>query len=102
MRVECNDMVTKEPTFEVGGHTNSTGWYRIAVEGHHEEDICEVKLFESPRKDCDSSNEKLDSLRILVSKNPKIPPTRLVNPLGFAIKEPLPICAEVFKKLNMT
>lgn len=102
VEIECHDPATKELKLNVEGVTNSTGWYRIPVAGDHEEENCVVKLVESPRKDCDSPNRGADSSRILITYNVGISSNnRLINPLGFAIKDPLPACGDVLKELEL-
>ncbi|RWR89244.1 Pollen Ole e 1 allergen/extensin [Cinnamomum micranthum f. kanehirae] len=102
VEIECHDPATKELKLNIEGVTNSTGWYRIPVAGDHEEENCVVKLVESPRKDCDSPNRGADSSRILITYNVGISSNnRLINPLGFAIKDPLPACGDVLKELEL-
>lgn len=102
MKIECTDPDTKEIKLGIEGVTNSTGWYRIAVAGDHEEENCEVRLVESPMKDCNGPNHGADSSRILITQNVGIATDdRLINPIGFAIKNPLPACEEVLKELDL-
>lgn len=97
MVLKCKNESTSEVTFEKEGSTNSTGQYRIVVDGDHSEELCEVTLVESRDPNC---NELLDnsvhSDRVtLTDKDGVAQKDRYANPLGFATKEALKECISV-------
>ncbi|MDK0841554.1 pollen Ole e 1 allergen/extensin family protein, partial [Clostridium perfringens] len=52
VKVECRNKTTNEVTVSIEGATDGFGWYRIPVEGDHEEELCEVSLLDSGDETC--------------------------------------------------
>jgi hypothetical protein len=72
--------------------------YTIKLKGGHQEDICEVVLVESPRKDCAEVPVQSNRASILLAKDAGITDNmRFPNPLGFFKDAPLPVCGGVLK-----
>uniref|UniRef100_A0A5B7B8H0 Putative olee1-like protein n=1 Tax=Davidia involucrata TaxID=16924 RepID=A0A5B7B8H0_DAVIN len=105
VRLECRGLEGGELSYSIEGETDENGYYRLPVEGEHEEEICEVSLVKSSKPDCEEiSTEgwaKSSSRISLTSNNGIASDKRLANPLGFMAKEALPECAEVFKEMGM-
>ncbi|PIA52122.1 hypothetical protein AQUCO_01000186v1 [Aquilegia coerulea] len=100
--LNCRDRAAGDLTYSLEGVTDSTGSYKLAVEGDHEEEICEIKLISSPREDCNETIPGLDNARVLVTSNNGISElSRFVNSLGFLKKEPLPECHEILRGMGM-
>lgn len=101
--LECRDREGGHITLTADGETDATGVYSIAVNGDHEEEVCEVIAKESPREDCNEPVKGRNQGRVLITANNGIPsPVRFVNSLGFLKKEPLPACPKVIAALGLT
>ncbi|KAE9591338.1 putative pollen allergen Ole e 1 family [Lupinus albus] len=85
--------------------TDASWWYKVEVDGDHEDDICEVKLIKSPRPNCseiDTEFHLQQSAKVSITKNNGIvSDVQSANPLGFLRKEHLPSCAKVLKDLGV-
>ncbi|KAE9594505.1 hypothetical protein Lal_00001205 [Lupinus albus] len=105
VRVECKEENSEKVTFSKEALTDSSGSYKVEVDGDHEEEICEVKLVKSPRPDCAEIDKEFhleQSAKISITKNNGIvSDVRNANPLGFLRKKRLPACAEVLKDLGV-
>ncbi|TKY71833.1 Olee protein [Spatholobus suberectus] len=106
VRVECSQVDnSKNVTFNEEAMTDSSGLYRVEVEGDHEEDTCQVVLVKSPREDCseiDQDTYLQKAARISITKNNGIvSPVRQANPLGFLKAERLPGCADLLQELGI-
>ncbi|KAL9257782.1 Pollen allergen Che a 1-like protein [Drosera capensis] len=105
VRLECRNITGGDLTYTVDAVTDSQGRYSIAVDGDYEDDICEILLLESPKKDCSEiptdPYTRMAAKIPLTSNNGVVDPTRNANPLGFMINKPLPECPEVFKELGL-
>ncbi|EXB94630.1 hypothetical protein L484_005787 [Morus notabilis] len=106
VRLECRESEGGSVTYSNDGVTDESGTYRIAVDGDHEEEVCEVKLVKSSVPDCSEiSNDpynKLNARVSLTSNNGITSPVRQANPLGFLKKNSLPECPEVLRELGIT
>ncbi|OVA10794.1 Pollen Ole e 1 allergen/extensin [Macleaya cordata] len=101
--LECRDREGGHLTFTADGETDEKGIYSIAVDGDHEEEVCEVEAKESPRTDCNTPVPGRSRGRVLITANNGIPsPVRFVNSLGFLKKEPLASCPKVIAALGLT
>ncbi|GMI63591.1 hypothetical protein like AT4G18596 [Hibiscus trionum] len=81
--------------------TDKAGAYKIAVEGDHEEEICDVSLVKSPRADCNDPTEAWRKSRVvLTTKDGVDGPQRYANNLGFKRKQALPECVQVLKEIG--
>ncbi|KAJ6886756.1 hypothetical protein NC651_027188 [Populus alba x Populus x berolinensis] len=101
VKLVCNNRENGTLTYTVEGTTDSSGTYRLPVAGDHEEDICEVRLVESSRADCNEPFKSVDSARILLTKNVGVVDNlRYANALGYMKKVAEPECAEVLKEMG--
>ncbi|RYQ82591.1 olee1-like protein [Arachis ipaensis] len=105
VRVECKEQEGGSVTFSKEAVTDSSGIYKLEVDGDHEDELCAVKLVKSPRSDCSEVDSELhldQSARISITNNNGIvSPYRQANPLGFLKKERLPDCAKILKELGI-
>uniref|UniRef100_A0A804RJ25 Pollen-specific protein C13 n=1 Tax=Zea mays TaxID=4577 RepID=A0A804RJ25_MAIZE len=87
-------------TCRAGFVTNVTE-YIAGAKDSHEEDICQVVLVASPRKDCDEVQALRDRAGVLLTRNVGISDSlRPANPLGYFKDVPLPVCAALLKQLD--
>ena len=101
--LECRIREGGSITLTADGETDKKGIYSIAVDGDHEDEVCEVLAKESPREDCNTPVPGRNRGRVLITANNGIPsPVRFVNSLGFLKKEPLPVCPKVIAALGLT
>ena len=101
VRLECKHFGTGKLERSIDGVTDGNGTYTIELKDSHEEDICEVVLVESPRKDCDQVQADRDRAGVLLTRNVGISDNlRPANPLGYLKDVPLPICASLLKQLD--
>ncbi|CAK9151694.1 unnamed protein product [Ilex paraguariensis] len=101
VRLECKNREHGKITYSVEGVTDANGQYSLLVEGDHEEEICEVRVVESPREDCADPMEGLEHARVACTgNNGLLTPVRYANPLGFMKKESLSNCKEVLDELG--
>ncbi|RZC93163.1 hypothetical protein C5167_029140 [Papaver somniferum] len=101
--LECKNREGGHVTFTGEGETDASGTYSIAVNGDHEEDVCEVITKESPVEDCNVPVQGRSRGRVAITANNGIPsPVRYVNSLGFLRKEPLSECPKVIAELGLT
>ncbi|XP_023886608.1 olee1-like protein [Quercus suber] len=102
VRLECRKREGGELTYSFDGTTNSTGIYRLPVDGDHEEEICEVVALKSSRADCSDLMAGYERARItLTNKNGLASIARYPNPLGFMVKEALPSCLEILAEMGL-
>ncbi|XP_020236456.1 olee1-like protein [Cajanus cajan] len=105
VRVECKKIEGGEVIFSKEVVTDGSGSYKIAVDGDHQEEVCQIKLVKSSRADCgevDNSSYVEKAARISLTKNNGIvSPIRNANPLGFLVKDPLPVCNQIFQELGL-
>ncbi|MCL7035534.1 hypothetical protein MKW94_020164 [Papaver nudicaule] len=101
--LECKNREGGHVTFTGDGETDASGTYSIAVNGDHEDDVCEVTAKESPVEDCNEPVKGRSTGRVAITGNNGIPsPVRYVNSLGFLKKEPLSSCGKVIAELDLT
>ncbi|XP_011006522.1 PREDICTED: olee1-like protein [Populus euphratica] len=101
VKLVCNNRDNGTETYTVEGATDSSGTYRLSVAGDHEDDICEIRLVESSRPDCNEPFRSIDSAKILLTKNAGVvDKTRYPNALGYMKKEAQPECANVLKEMG--
>lgn len=103
VRLECKNETTDEITVTKECLTNSTGQYRIVVDGDHGEELCEVSLVKSSDPNCNELlNGSINSDQVtLTDKDGVIQKDRYANPLGFATKEALSQCTAVLIKMGV-
>ncbi|CAD6263907.1 unnamed protein product [Miscanthus lutarioriparius] len=101
VRLECRHFGTGELERAIDWVTDATGTYTIELKDSHEEDICQVVLVQSPRKDCDQVQPLRDRAGVLLTRNVGISDSlRPANPLGYFKDVPLPVCAALLKQLD--
>ncbi|CAN6270373.1 unnamed protein product [Urochloa humidicola] len=101
VRLECKHFGTGTIERAIDSVTDDTGTYKIELKDSHE-DICEVVLIQSPRKDCTEIQVLRDRASILLSRNVGIcDSVRLANPLGFLKDAPLPVCGALLKQFDL-
>ncbi|OVA13283.1 Pollen Ole e 1 allergen/extensin [Macleaya cordata] len=102
VKLECHDRESGHLTYSIEGLTDSTGSYKIPVQGDHEEEICEVHLVKSPLPDCSEILKGGASARVLITANNGITDTaRYANSLGFLRKEALSSCTDALKAIGL-
>lgn len=101
MRLECRTRNDSTLTYSAEGVTDKNGVYSLAVDGDHEEEICEMKALKSDREDCkEPFNVSDQRARVLLTNKSGVSNiARYAAPLGFMKKEVLPVCQEVLKEL---
>ena len=100
--MECRKREGGELRYSFDGTTNSTGTYRLPVDGDREEEICEVVALKSSRADCSDLMAGYERARItLTKKNGLASIARYPNPLGFMIKEALPNCIVILAEMGL-
>lgn len=101
VRLECTHFGTGKLERAIDGVTDANGTYTIELKDSHEEDICQVVLVHSPRKDCDQVQALRDRAGVLLTRNVGICDSlRPANPLGYLKDVPLPVCAALLKQLD--
>ncbi|XP_020113808.1 pollen-specific protein C13-like [Ananas comosus] len=84
VRLQCKHFDSEEVKHQVEGVTDESGTYRLLLEDDHQEEICEVLLLESPRKDCAEIEGRRDSARVSLTRNNGMASeVRYANPIGF-------------------
>ena len=105
VRLECRETEGGSVTYEEEASTDGSGTYKIAVEGDHEDEICEVSLVKSSLPECSQiSKEPFSKASARVSltfNNGMATPVRQANPLGFLAANPLPDCPQVLRDLGI-
>nr|CAD1843522.1 unnamed protein product [Ananas comosus var. bracteatus] len=99
VRLQCKHFDSEEVKHQVEGVTDESGTYRLLLEDDHQEEICEVLLLESPRKDCAEIEGRRDSARVSLTRNNGMASeVRYANPIGFLRDEPLPNCGVLLQQ----
>ncbi|KAJ1270758.1 hypothetical protein BS78_06G076200 [Paspalum vaginatum] len=102
VRLECKHYGTGDVERAIDGVTDETGTYRIELKDSHEEDICQVVLVQSPRKDCAEVQPDRDRAGVLLTRNVGIcDSVRFANPLGYFKDVPLPVCSALLKQFGL-
>ncbi|KAK4745846.1 hypothetical protein SAY87_012158 [Trapa incisa] len=103
VKVECRNRTTGVVTISVEGKTGKDGWYRIPVEGDHEEELCEVSLLESPVAEC--SEQLKGSVHVarisLTNRNGLVQSSRFASSLSYAPKTPVADCVKVLLEMGV-
>ncbi|KAJ0018110.1 hypothetical protein Pint_10400 [Pistacia integerrima] len=106
VRLECKKRGDEAVVSLVEGKTDSSGTYKLPVEGEHEEELCDIKLISSSMPDCSEEPKELHAdthARVsLTDNNGIVSKTRKANPLGFLKEKPLPECPKVLQDLGMS
>ncbi|KAI3668079.1 hypothetical protein L6452_43154 [Arctium lappa] len=89
-------------TYTVEGTSDPKGMYSITASGDHEEEICDVRVKESPDKKCSEVMGAESTSRVsLTDKNGVRGKTRTANPIGFMTKEVDPRCKEILNEIGL-
>ncbi|XP_076924232.1 anther-specific protein LAT52-like [Bidens hawaiensis] len=101
--LQCRKRENGAETAKVEGKTDSSGMYRITATGDHEEEICDVRVTESPDKKCPEVMDDESVARVsLTDKDGVRGNTRKANPIGFMVKEIDPRCKEILAEIGIT
>ncbi|XP_047324079.1 protein DOWNSTREAM OF FLC-like [Impatiens glandulifera] len=99
VRIECRDRTSQEIVYSIGGTTDSTGTYKIDIDEDHEDQICEVTLVSSPRRDCAEADPGRDRTRVILTRHNGMASTRrFANAMGFLRYESLAGCRRVMSQ----
>ncbi|GLT48615.1 hypothetical protein SLA2020_222300 [Shorea laevis] len=99
--LECRKREGGDITYTQEAITGTDGKYKIAVQGNHEEEICEVKVEKSPRDDCGEIVQGRNRARVVLTNNNGVAqPVRFANSLGFLKNEPVAGCRQVLIDLG--
>ncbi|KAK7247154.1 hypothetical protein RIF29_42031 [Crotalaria pallida] len=105
VRVECKEIEGGKVTFSKEAKTDAKGFYKVEVDGDHEEETCEVVLVKSSREDCsevDRESHLAQAAQVSITRNNGITsPIRTANPLGFLKKVNKPECKDVLSELGL-
>ncbi|XP_024973822.1 anther-specific protein LAT52-like [Cynara cardunculus var. scolymus] len=100
--LSCRERENDAETFTVEGTCDSNGMYSITASGDHEEEICDVRVTESPDKKCPEVMDDESSSRVsLTDKNGVRGKTRMANPIGFMVKEVDPRCKDILAEIGI-
>ncbi|KAI7754587.1 hypothetical protein M8C21_003715 [Ambrosia artemisiifolia] len=101
--LQCRERETETETCKIEAKTDAKGKYSIAATGDHEEEICDVKVTESPDSKCPEVMDDESFARVsLTDKNGVRGNVRKANPIGFMVKEIDPKCKEVLAEIGIT
>nr|XP_043609274.1 major pollen allergen Lol p 11-like [Erigeron canadensis] len=99
----CRQRESGAETTKVEGTSDTNGMYKLTAKGDHEEEICEVRVTESPDSKCPEVMDDESSARVsLTDKNGVRGNTRLANPIGFMVKEIDPRCKAILAEFGIT
>ncbi|PNT27899.1 hypothetical protein POPTR_007G090100v4 [Populus trichocarpa] len=100
VRIECRDRTDLQLRYSVEGVTDSTGTYKIKVEGDQADRLCHVVLVDSPLADCKTVDTARNGAEVILTRsNGAISDLHYANSLGFVKDKALPGCAELVKQL---
>ncbi|KAM7251976.1 hypothetical protein ACFE04_023859 [Oxalis oulophora] len=101
VKLECRERNNETVTLTMNGTTDKDGSYSFAVNGEHEEEICEVSLVKSPDSECaEISDEKA---RVVITKNVGVvDPVRFANPISFMRTQAVANCTQVLNELGLS
>ncbi|KAM0050667.1 putative pollen allergen Ole e 1 family [Helianthus debilis subsp. tardiflorus] len=100
--LRCRQRESGTETTKVEGKSDANGMYSITATGDHEEEICDVRITESPDSKCPEVMDDESIARVsLTDKNGVRGKTRVVNPIGFMVKEIDPRCKEILAEIGI-
>ncbi|KAI3682668.1 hypothetical protein L1987_82819 [Smallanthus sonchifolius] len=101
--LRCRERESGTETTKIEGKSDANGMYNIAATGDHEEEICDVRITESPDSKCPEVMDDESSARVsLTDKNGVRGKIRMANPIGFMVKEIDPRCKEILAEIGIT
>ncbi|XP_052483530.1 anther-specific protein LAT52 [Gossypium raimondii] len=87
VHLECKNRTDERIVYSKDAVSDKLGMYSIPVEGDHEDELCEVRLIESPRNNCNEMMESWRKARVVLTRRDGVTDlTRQTNNLGFKIK----------------
>ncbi|MBA0675990.1 hypothetical protein Goari_017500 [Gossypium aridum] len=87
VHLECKNRTDERIVYSKDAVSDKLGMYSIPVEGDHEDELCEVRLIESPRNNCNEVMESWRKARVELTRRDGVTDlTRQTNNLGFKIK----------------
>lgn len=87
MHLECKNRTDERIVYSKDAVSDKLGMYSIPVEGDHEDELCEVSLMGSPRKNCNEMTESWRKARVMLTRRDGVTElTRQTSNLGFKIK----------------
>lgn len=100
--LQCHNRESGTETVKVEGKTDANGMYSLTSIGDHEEEICDVKITESPDSKCPEVMDDESHARVsLTDKNGVRGKLRQANPIGFMVKEIDPRCKEILEEIGI-
>lgn len=101
--MECHNRTSGALTLSAEAVTDKSGEYTLAVEGDHEEEICELRVVESSDPECSTLLEgAVHNARVaLTNKNGVVQAVRFANPLAFTKKVSLANCPQVLMEMGV-
>ncbi|KAD3338305.1 hypothetical protein R6Q59_027021 [Mikania micrantha] len=101
--LHCRERESGTETSKIEGTSDANGMYSITATGDHEEEICDVRITESPDSKCPEVMDDESSARVsLTDKNGVRGKTRMANPIGFMVKDIDPRCKEILAEIGIT
>lgn len=103
MKLSCRNRTTEVVTLTAEATTDESGWYKIPVDGDHEEELCEVSLIESSDPNCSDLLEgAIYRARIsLTNRNGVTQTSRFASALGYATKVAHSNCTQVLLEMGV-
>ncbi|KAK9057361.1 hypothetical protein SSX86_022196 [Deinandra increscens subsp. villosa] len=100
--LRCRERESGAETTKLEGRSDANGMYSITATGDHEEEICDVRITESPDSKCPEVMDDESIARVsLTDKNGVRGKTRAANPIGFMVKEIDPRCKEILAEIGI-
>ncbi|XP_071686254.1 pollen allergen Sal k 5.0101-like [Rutidosis leptorrhynchoides] len=101
--LRCRNRESGVETVKMEGMSDANGMYSLTAKGDHEEEICEVRVTESPDAKCPEIMDDESSARVsLTDKNGVRGKSRMANPIGFMVKDIDPRCKEILAEIGIT
>ncbi|KAI4366048.1 hypothetical protein MLD38_021972 [Melastoma candidum] len=103
VRLECFNRTSGAFMYAAEAKTDANGVYLLAVEGDHEEEICEVHAVNSSDPKCSSLvPDAIKNARISLTKNNGVTEsTRYANHLFFATEKSLENCPKILFEMGI-
>lgn len=89
-------------SYSIEAATDKDGKYLLAVEGDHQDEICEIKAVISGNTECSEIMTGVPGDRPVLTNNVGVvEPVRYANPLGFMTKNVSPDCVKALKEMDI-
>ncbi|XP_071719658.1 olee1-like protein [Rutidosis leptorrhynchoides] len=100
--LRCRNRESGVETVKTEGMSDANGMYSLNASGDHEEEICDVRVTESPDPKCPEVMDDESSARVsLTDKNGVRGNTRMANPIGFMVKDIDPRCKAILDEMGI-